>query len=69
MKTVVLNVNGMSCSHCERAINVAVSEIKGIEKVNASVDTKTVTVTFDEDMIELQKIKEVIEEEGYDVVS
>lgn len=68
MKTEVLSVNGMACSHCERAINEAVGELKGVKEVSANVDRKTVIVTFDEGLVTLQKIKETIEEEGYDVV-
>mgnify|MGYP000847788522 CR=1 FL=1 len=68
MKTEVLIVKGMSCSHCERAINESVAELNGVKEVKASVDTNTVTVTFDDSLVTLLKIKEAIEEEGYDIV-
>lgn len=69
MKTEVLKVSGMSCSHCERAINEAVYKLDGVKEAIANAGAKTVTVTFDDESVTLQKIKETIEEEGYDVAN
>lgn len=68
MKTEILNVNGMSCSHCERAVNTAVSELTGVKEVRADAQAKKVTVIFEEQEVSLDKIMEAIEEEGYEVV-
>ncbi|OQB14193.1 MAG: Copper chaperone CopZ [Firmicutes bacterium ADurb.Bin193] len=68
MKKEILNVNGMSCSHCERAISKAVGELSGVKEVSANAEAKTVTVIFDDGMVTLQKIIEIIEEEGYNIV-
>ncbi|GIO66628.1 copper ion binding protein [Paenibacillus sp. JTLBN-2024] len=66
MKSVTLNVQGMSCSHCVNAIEGAMKEIGATGKVDLA-DNK-VTVDFDENKLSLEKIKEAIEEQGYDVV-
>lgn len=68
MKTEILNVNGMSCSHCERAINDAVGELDGVMDVKSDANSKSVSVTFDEEKVSLNQIKEAITEEGYNVV-
>ena len=47
MKTK-LNVEGMSCSHCENAIKTAVTSIEGVTDVTVDLANKTVTVAHDE---------------------
>ncbi|MDR9852307.1 copper ion binding protein [Paenibacillus sp. VCA1] len=66
MKSVTLNVQGMSCSHCVHAVEGAMKEIGAKGKVDLA-DNK-VTVDFDESKISLDQIKEAIEAQGYDVV-
>ncbi|WP_134700720.1 copper chaperone CopZ [Ammoniphilus sp. YIM 78166] len=66
MKAVTLNVEGMSCGHCVAAIEGSLKKELGI---NAKVDlaAKTVSVEFDEANVTVEKIKDVIEDQGYDV--
>jgi copper chaperone len=63
-----LNVEGMSCSHCERAIKNALSELNGVSDIEVDLDGNTVTVKYDEDLVTVINLKEVIEDVGYDVV-
>jgi copper chaperone len=63
----VLNVPGISCDHCRRAIEGAVGGLEGVEGVQVDVDAKSVAVDFDGGTVELSTIKEAIEEEGYAV--
>lgn len=66
MKKEVLHVEGMSCQHCVSAIKGALDKMN----VQAEVDLadKKVTVEFDENKVQLEQIKEAIEDQGYDVV-
>lgn len=66
MKKDVLRVEGMSCGHCVNAIEGALKNMN----VQATVDLagKTVTVEYDENHVSIEKIKEAIEDQGYDVV-
>ncbi|MFD1955280.1 cation transporter [Paenibacillus thailandensis] len=66
MKTVTLEVNGMSCQHCVNSIEGALKQIGAEGKVHLSGGT--VDVRYDEGKVTLQTIKETIEEQGYDVV-
>ena len=61
-----LNVQGMSCAHCENAIKKAVTAIDGVTAVTVNLKGKTVTVTHDEKVMTAH-IKREIEEQGYDV--
>lgn len=63
----ILNVEGMSCSHCERAIKNAINEISGVSNTEVDLKAKTVTVNFDSDLVTEASLKEAIEEVGYDV--
>jgi copper chaperone len=68
MIQTVLNVEGMSCSHCVNAVTKAVAALDGVSGVNVNLEGKTVTVDYNADQVSLESIKEAIEEEGYDVV-
>lgn len=65
MKNVTLNVQGMSCQHCVNSIEGALKEIGVSGKVN--LKGESVDVSFDEQKVSLNQIKEAIEEQGYDV--
>lgn len=68
MESIVLNVEGMSCSHCVNAIKGALIKNKGITNVEVSLDEKTVSVDYNKDIISIDTIKEIIEDEGYEVI-
>lgn len=68
MEKIVLNVKGMSCSHCENAVKNAVIALEGVDQVGVSLEEKTVTVEYDASIVTLEKIKFEIEDQGYDVV-
>ena len=63
-----LNVEGMSCAHCENAVKKAVSAIGGVSAVTVDLAGKTVAVIHDES-VTADMIKYEIEEQGYDVVN
>ncbi len=63
-----LNVEGMSCSHCENAVKSALTDLDGVQKVNVDLKEKTVTIEYDESKTDEKKFKDAIEEAGYDVV-
>lgn len=67
MKTII-NVEGMSCSHCVNAVTKAVESLDGVSEVQVSLEAKNATVDYDSDKVTLEAIKAAIEEEGYDVV-
>ena len=66
MKNVTLQVRGMSCQHCVNAIEKALKEIGAEGKVD--LQNNKVDVSYDEQQLSLEKIKEAIEEQGYDVL-
>lgn len=68
MEKAIIKVDGMSCGHCVKAIETAVSALPGVTAVAADLAAKTVTVEYDPALAPLEKIKDEIEEQGYDVM-
>lgn len=67
MKSVTYSVPNISCHHCSHTITMELSEIEGVSKVVADVDTRLVSVNFDEPATE-QKIIDTLAEINYPVV-
>ncbi|WP_066290763.1 copper chaperone CopZ [Bacillus sp. FJAT-29937] len=67
MQTVTLNVQGMSCGHCVKAIEGSVGQLEGINEVKVNLSEAQVEVSFNESQVSLEKIKETIDDQGYDV--
>lgn len=68
METQMLKVDGMSCAHCENAVKTAVGALTGVSKVTVDLAAKTVTVAFDATKVNMEAIKNAIEDQGYDVL-
>ena len=67
MANEVLNVEGMSCSHCENSVKMAVGALNGVHSVTVDLKSKKVSVEFDSDKVSIGTIKDTIEDQGYDV--
>jgi copper chaperone len=69
MDTVTLTAPDISCEHCQRAIERAVGALPGVSSVAVQIEPKQVTVVYDPRAVTLERIKEVMEEEGYPVTT
>lgn len=67
MEKVTLNVTGMSCNHCVKAVEGSVGALNGVAAVKVDLKAATVDVEFSPQEVTLDKIKEEIEDQGYDV--
>ena len=67
MSKMTLKVGGMSCGHCEKAVQDALSDI-GVSVIKASAGNNEVYVEFDEAVVNLDKIKAEIVEIGYELL-
>lgn len=65
MSNIVLKVEGMTCGHCVKAVEGAVQNAGASGKVD--LESKTVSIKYDESKVSLDAIKEAIEDQGYDV--
>lgn len=65
--TSVIKVEGMHCPLCTTAVKKAIKELEGIEKVSAILNTKEVTVTYNE-KVKLEEILNAIKTTSYEGV-
>lgn len=67
MEKITLKVQGMSCGHCVKSIEGGVGELAGVNQVKVKLENAQVEVSFNESQVSLDKIKETIEDQGYEV--
>ena len=61
-----INVSGMSCEHCVKAVAEAVKALPGIGNVDVNLKKGVAAVKFDESKITLDGIRGAIREAGYE---
>ncbi len=64
MKTVTYTIPNISCMHCVHTIKTELSDLAGVQEVNADVASKQATIKFDAPATEA-KIKETLAEINY----
>jgi copper chaperone len=67
MEKITLNVKDMSCGHCINSIEGSVGDLSGVTTVKVNLDSGTVSVEFNPNEVTLEKIKETINDQGYDI--
>jgi len=63
----ILDIKGMSCSHCQAAVEKALNGIDGVE-AKVDLGKNQATVNLDKE-IDDQVLIEAVEEAGYEVTS
>ncbi|WP_079529097.1 MULTISPECIES: copper ion binding protein [Halobacillus] len=62
---LTLEVNGMTCSHCEKAVKDVLTKLEGVHAVEVDVDSGKTTIAYDESYVSKELMKEAIEAQGY----
>ena len=65
MESVHLNIEGMTCEHCVRAVDGRLRKTPGVEVEKVVVGA--VDLRYDPARISMDEISEVISDEGYTV--
>lgn len=65
MEAVHLNIEGMTCEHCVRAVDGRLRRTPGVQVDKVVVGA--VDLRYDKSKISLDEISEVISDEGYTV--
>jgi copper chaperone len=68
METVTLTVKGMTCMGCVRSVKNVVEPLSGVSSVEITLDNGQVVVNYDPAKTPLERIKNAIDEAGYEVV-
>jgi len=69
MTDATLNVKGMSCGHCEAAVEGELNRLPGVEHSDADFERGVVEVRYDEGRVTTEDIEAAVEEAGYAVSS
>lgn len=68
MSQEILNVEGMSCGHCNSAVESALNNIDGVTSADVNLENGQVSVQYDDSKVAVSQMKDAIEDQGYDVV-
>ncbi|HWQ51051.1 MAG TPA: cation transporter [Terriglobales bacterium] len=65
MEKIVLKVEGMSCGHCELAVQDAVRKLPGVKKVKASRRKNAAEVEYDPSEVTAAQLVKAVNDTGY----
>lgn len=65
-KTVKIKCEEMTCIGCKNSITKAVKSLKGIEKIDIDLETKIITITYEESKTNPEEILYAVIGSGYD---
>lgn len=67
MKETTINIQGMMCEHCKKSVTEALSKLEGVTEVEVSLDTGQAKVNYDSNKTDIEDLKGVILEAGFQV--
>ncbi|MEG6612173.1 heavy metal translocating P-type ATPase [Pseudoclostridium thermosuccinogenes] len=67
MKKETLNITGMTCASCAKAVERSVKRLGNINSADVNLATEKLVVEFDESQVTLDEIKEAVKKAGYGV--
>ncbi len=67
MNNKSFKIEGMTCSACANRVERAINKLEGIERANVNFATETLTVDFNNEKLNSQKIEEAVVKAGYGV--
>jgi copper chaperone len=67
MTKLEMNISGMTCGHCVRAVSQALGGLEGVQVEQVQVGKAV--VNYDETKLSGDRIAEVVEDAGYAVTS
>ena len=68
LKNESYKVTGMTCAACAISIESYLKPVEGIGSVSVNYPDQSVTITHNEEVVSLEKIREKIKEIGYDIL-
>jgi copper ion binding protein len=62
-------VLGMTCASCVRKIETVLGKTEGIAEASVNFASEKVTIEYDNDKIDLEKIEKIIKDLGYELIT
>ena len=67
MTTITVKAPDISCGNCVAHVEKDIRALEGVSAVKAEVDSKLVTITYDEARLSRDQIAEAMDEAGYPI--
>ena len=67
MNTIVMKVEGMSCSHCQSRVKKALESVAGVSAADVDLAKKEATIQLTQD-VDAAVLKQSVEKIGFKVV-
>lgn len=68
MKKIEIKVGGMHCEGCSKRLTKVLSHIEGVSLAEVSLEDKLARIEYDENIANIRKLEETIEEAGFEVI-
>ncbi len=65
MTRAIFKIKGMHCGSCSMLINMALSELDGVQSVECEYATASAVVTFDDARVSVAQLRQGIVDNGY----
>ncbi|OFW65021.1 MAG: hypothetical protein A2Z35_00475 [Actinobacteria bacterium RBG_19FT_COMBO_36_27] len=62
-------VLGMSCASCVRKIETVLNKTDGVIEANVNFASEKLTIEYDNDKLDLNKIEKIIKSIGYELIT
>ncbi len=66
LTTIKIKCAEMTCEGCKRSITKSINKLNGIKELDINLDTKIITVSFDDSITNSDNILYAIAEAGYE---
>lgn len=68
MAQTALRIEGMSCHHCQMAVEKALRSLPGVSRAEVDLEAKTATVVYDAEAVTIEAMREAVDKAGYKVI-
>ena len=65
MKETNLKIEGMHCAGCSTRLEKVLNNLEGVEEAKVSLEEKQATIKYDETKINIESVKDAIEDAGF----
>ncbi|WP_175987670.1 heavy metal translocating P-type ATPase [Bacillus sp. Marseille-Q1617] len=69
MTEKTLSIEGMTCASCSQAVEKATGKLSGVQEASVNLATEKLRITFNENEITLDEIKNAVDDAGYKAVT
>ncbi len=64
---ICLKIKGMHCEGCSRRLEKVLNAQNGVKDARVSLEEEKSDIEYDENLISVEELKEVVEDAGFDV--